>query len=95
MKSLIEVFLVVHLFITNALAFENFKKKMTNILEDYENIDKDIDRLSQNDIEFYNLPDKVKINSTTYFTKLFFIFNKSPKIFRERKEARLKRNRTL
>lgn len=67
MKSLIEVFIVVYLFVTNVLAVENFKKKVTNILEDYENIENNIDRLSEKDSEFFNLSEKVTINSSKNF----------------------------
>lgn len=80
MKSLIEIFIVVYLFITNALAVENFRKKVTNILEDYENSDRSLDRLSKKDSEFFTLSERVKNKFYKILTLLFQTSEKEKKL---------------
>jgi len=65
MKLLVN-FILVYLFITNALSLGNFKMKMNSIFEDFQNIDKSINRLSKKEIETLALSENVKINFIQY-----------------------------
>jgi len=60
MKYIREISILIFFFITNALAFGKLKKKMANILHDYENIDKKIDLLREKDNEILRIQEKVK-----------------------------------
>ena len=59
MKYLIEISILIYFFITNSLGFEKLKKKMTDILEDYETIDRKMDLLSDN--PFYKNLERVTL----------------------------------
>lgn len=52
MKYLIEISILIFFF-TNAFTFEKLKRKMTNILEDYETIDRNLDLLTDNESQLY------------------------------------------
>jgi len=76
MKSLIPIFILV-LLIANALGVENFKKKVTNTLEDYEKMDSSIDLLTHKNSEFSTLSEKVKLISFKNSIKSFVFNNKN------------------